>query len=132
MRLVDESKERKSKGGGRSDRSKSKWGKYTHYSPDTDSRAAIRESAERALPALFLWLDARLQDGYTLSLRWVDEREAMRAELRAPGEDRLKAPAIAAYHAETLIALCALWYADTMGEPNWTDERMSAQEAYNW
>lgn len=132
MRAADEKHERGKTGSGKSKGSGKKWGDYTHFSPTAEDKKAIKERAAHAPTELLLWIDKRMQDGFSLSLKWVEDRDAIRAEMRAPGEDRMLAPAIASYHSDALVALHALWYADTIGAPHWSEERMSAKEAHNW
>jgi len=92
----------------------------------------IPDEASKAIPDLLLWVDRRVQSGEKVTLQWVDDKECVRAQLRGAGDDPTQCPAIAAYHADSLIALCALWYADTMGKPEWREARSTAQEATNW
>lgn len=132
MRLADEGRSRGKSGKDNRAAPAKKWGDYLHFSPTKEEKVAIRELSKEAHPNLLLWLDKRMQDGFSMSLKWIEDREAIRAELRAPGEDRMLCPAIAAYHADAQIALCALWFADTVGKPNWADQRMTDKEAHNW
>jgi len=132
MRHADEKRERPGRNGSKRGSSDKKWGDYHHFSPDADAKVAIKEKAAKALPELTEWLSKRVDSGYSVTIKYLEERDAVRAEMRAPGEDRMLAPAIAAYHADALIALCALWYADTMGNPEWAEQRMTAKEVHNW
>jgi len=132
MRAADEQKERGKKRAGKGKAPGKKWGRYTHYSPDKSAKEAIKAQASGLSASLFLWLDEMLDSGFQVSLHWIEDREAVRAQMRAPGDDPMLEPAIAAYHARATVALFALKYAHEQGAPDWREERMTAEEADNW
>lgn len=132
MRAADEKQERRGKGKSSRGSGGKKWGRYTHYTPDKDSKAEIRKAVGISDESLLLWIDQMLDSGYTLSLHWIEAREAIRAQLRAPGIDPMLEPAIAAYHASARVALHALKRAVTVDCQDWQTERATAEEADNW
>jgi len=132
MRAADEKRERSKKVKGSGKSPGKKWGRYTHYAPDKAEKAAIKAKSEGMEAALLLWLDSMLDSGFQVSLHWIEDREAVRAQMRAPGDEPMSAPALAAYHVSAKIALTALKYAHETGAPDWQEERMTAEEADNW
>lgn len=132
MRAADESRQKGQKRPGTRLPAGKSWARYTHYAPDKDAKAEIRKAIGTSDESLLLWIDQMLDSGFTLSLHWISAREAVRAQLRAPGEDPMLSPAIAAYHVSARTALHSLKRAVTVDCQDWQEERLSAEEADNW
>lgn len=132
MRAADEQQERPKTASKGKKRHGKKWGKYTHFSPTKAAKEQVREEARKYPPDALYSLTEALQSGATVSLQWRDEQQAIRAQIRAEGDDPMASPALAAYHEDALVALLALIRAMKVECKDWDSERMSPSEAHDW
>lgn len=83
---------------------------FTSYNPTKEEKASIREM-EETLDDIIDFISTYLQDGFTLTFKYMTDQECYCVTLRESSEDWKSAPALSCWHVDWLKAFRMLYHA---------------------